>query len=199
MSFLFIVYVTSGYSFIILNIMILYTISFISGILSVIFLIIHVISTKDRLFLINWHLILIFPAILLISMIFYEAIDYTSWSQSLILVIFYPVVTEEIFFRYYIQQILLKNINPISAIIIQSLCYLIYYSRFLIVDNGKAFPFPYNIIMAISIFGMGTFYGILTYAFKNIYVSSIVHFIIWSSFPMISIISPGIASSIIPS
>ncbi len=199
MSFLLVLYVISGYLFIIFNLILLFMISLLSGAFSVIFLVVHVMSTRDKLFMMHWQLVMFLLLIMVGSALIYYALGYIVWAESLLLVILYPVATEEIFFRYYIQQILLKEINPVSAIIIQSSCYSMYYTRFLIIDNGRAFPFPYNIIMLISIFGMGTFYGVLTYLFKNIYVSSIVHFTIWTLFPLISIISPGIASSIIPS
>ncbi len=139
-------------------------------------------------------LLVLLPLFVILFYVFGEDL----WANSLLLVILYPVLTEEFAFRYVLQKKLLKNVFWLNAIIIQGIVYAIYYSRLLVVGGGVGFPFPYNFLMIISVLSMGLLYGFLTHATRNIYLSATIHFSIWALFPIMVVISPAAASILVP-
>ncbi len=199
MTILFILFFIAGYLFTLTDLYSFYLIILLIVSISLIIVIIHAVNYKDARFYENeWILFLFILAVILMPVLFY-IVGEDNWSKSLFIIAFYPVVSEELFFRYYLQQVVLGKANFLSSLTFQSFFYTLYYVRFVVADGGRAFPFPYNFLMMVSIFTMGSLYGILTHYSKNIYASLFLHYIIWSLFPFISVISPVIASSIVPS
>jgi membrane protease YdiL (CAAX protease family) len=131
-------------------------------------------------------------------LIFFFSITDLSWARVIPYILISPVLIEEFNFRYLLQHILMRKQKWYSSVIIQALVYSVFYSKYVVANHGAGFPFPYNILMLTSVFGMGVVYGLLSKVSRNFILPTTVHLVIWSLFPVIAIYAPGIASTLIP-
>ncbi|MCL4447156.1 MAG: CPBP family intramembrane metalloprotease [Thermoplasmatales archaeon] len=132
-----------------------------------------------------------------IVLVFYFSITDPSWVSVLPTILIAPVLIEEFNFRYVLQRIFLRKMSPYSAVFVQGIFYVGFYSKYVIADHGLGFPFPYNLLMLSSVLGMGLVYGLLAKFTKNFLLSTSLHFILWGLFPVIAHY-PGIASTLLP-
>ncbi len=162
------------------------------------FLIIFILMIKIKLYIFNsiiWVIFLIVSVI--ISLLILYITRNGNWISVALFIIIYPSLFEETIFRGYILFSLRKN-GILISILLSSVIYLLYYSRFIFLDNYRAFPFPYNAMMMLSMFSMGLIYSLLDLKINNIYPSTIIHYLIWSLFPILAVISPALASLLVP-
>ncbi|MGC8645430.1 MAG: CPBP family intramembrane glutamic endopeptidase [Thermoplasmata archaeon] len=131
------------------------------------------------------------------SLVSFFVVYERSWAVTLPELFFVPVLLEEFNFRYVLQRILLREMRSYNALLLQALAYVSYYSRFVVANHGSGFPFPYNILMLSSVFGMSLVYGLLAMRTRNFIASTTLHFIIWAMFPILALV-PGLASSLLP-
>jgi len=126
---------------------------------------------------------------------FFLVVD-RNWAINLPVLFFVPVLVEEFNFRYVLQRILLRSINRYGALLIQAVLYVLYYSRYVVADNGAGYPFPYNLLMLFSVTGMALIYGLLAAKTKNFIASTTLHFVIWGLFPLLAAY-PALASVLV--
>lgn len=144
--------------------------------------------------------LLFVPIVIILVSIFSLYYYFTGnmiWVLPSIEILAFPVLFEELLFRGFFLNFNSKR-NPVLLMILQSFYYTLYYSRLIFLNDFKAFPFPYSIILLSSMFGMAVIYYIIDYEMKSIYPSVILHYIIWASFPILAIISPPLSSIITP-
>ena len=139
-----------------------------------------------------FFIILVATAVVLATLI--SLVDY-RWGSTIPMILVTPVIVEEFNFRYLIQRVLLGRFSPYAAVFLQAVLYSLYYARYAIANGGIAYPFPYNIILVSSMFGMGLFYGVLSKLSKNFFLPATIHLALWSLFPWIP---AAIASTILP-
>lgn len=196
-SLIFLSFSITAYFFILFNMVILNFASIAIGLISI--------PVSLYLFKDNLHIDFAssIPQIIILSLTFigliivWEFID-PSWAVVIPYIFIVPVLIEEFNFRYLLQRLLLRKINPYSAVLMQALVYVVYYSKYVVADNGAGFPFPYNLSMILSVFGMGIAYGILSKLTKNFLLPTSVHLLVWALFPVMAQLSPGVASSLVP-
>lgn len=196
-SLIFLSFSITAYFFILFNMVILNFASIAIGLISI--------PVSLYLFKDNLHIDFAssIPQIIILSLTFigliivWEFID-PSWAVVIPYIFIVPVLIEEFNFRYLLQRLLLRKINPYSAVLMQALVYVVYYSKYVVADNGAGFPFPYNLSMILSVFGMGIAYGILSKLTKNFLLPTSVHLLVWVLFPVMAQLSPGVASSLVP-
>ncbi len=131
----------------------------------------------------------------LVALTFFISIVDYRWGTTIPLIFITPVIVEEFNFRYLLQRVFLKKFSPYIALSLQAVLYSLYYARYAIAAGGVAYPFPYNIVLVTSMFGMGLVYGILAKLSKNFFLPATVHLILWSLFPWLP---AAIASTILP-
>lgn len=162
------------------------------------FLVVLILMVKNNQYLFKsclWVASLITSVILSIIILYFT--ENGGWIVTALFIILYPALFEEIIFRGYVLFSLKKHGNLIS-VVLSSVIYVLYYSRFVFLDNFKAFPFPYNVMMLLSMFSMGLIYSLLDLKINNIYPSTIIHYLIWSLFPILAVMSPALASLLVP-
>ena len=120
-----------------------------------------------------------------------------DWVSTSIFSLLYPALFEETIFRGLLSN-MIKRRGIAENSIITSTIYSIYYSRFVVLNNFRAFPYPYNLIMIMSVFSMGLMYSLLDLKFKSLYPSIIIHYAIWAYFPLITALSPPLSSILVP-
>ncbi|MEM3213116.1 MAG: CPBP family intramembrane glutamic endopeptidase [Thermoplasmatales archaeon] len=192
----FLVFFVTEYLFIFFNIMFLYYIGLTAGLLSIP---ISFYSSKNEMkedmksSVVSIALLLTtFTLVLVFFSVFNKA-----WAVTLPELLVTPVLLEEFNFRYILQRILLRGIRRYDALILQAVVYVAYYSRYVTADHGAGFPFPYNMLMLSSVFSMGIVYGLLAMRTKSFLASTILHFLIWSMFPLLAHY-PALASVLVP-
>ena len=131
----------------------------------------------------------------LVALTFFISIVDYRWGTTIPLIFITPVIVEEFNFRYLLRRVFLKKFSPYIALSLQAVLYSLYYARYAIAAGGVAYPFPYNIVLVTSMFGMGLVYGILAKLSKNFFLPATVHLILWSLFPWLP---AAIASTILP-
>lgn len=193
----FLVFSISGFLFILLNNSTLYLASTVAGLVSIPLatLLYRTELSRD---LKNW----VFPFSVLFSsfivLLFYFYVTDPSWAGAIPVLLVVPALLEEFNFRYVVQRLILRRVAPYGAVILQSLVFTLYYSRYTLVDHGAGFPFPYNLLFLSSVFGMGLVYGMLSKVTKNFILPTAVHFALWTLFPILAHF-PGLASTLVPS
>ncbi|MEM0141568.1 MAG: CPBP family intramembrane glutamic endopeptidase [Thermoplasmatales archaeon] len=186
----------SEYLFITLNLSALYYVGVTAGLLSVPVAAIFMkkeMKEDSKLFIPTFAILLV----VLFSLTVFFYISDRSWAVTLPELLITPVFLEEFNFRYVIQRLLLRRLKMHSSLLIQAVIYVTYYSRYVTADHGAGFPFPYNMLMLTSVFGMALVYGLIAMKTRCFLASTILHFIIWGLFPILALF-PALASSLVP-
>ncbi len=145
----------------------------------------------------NFTLLLILLTLFCVTPLVLEFTKNGSWIMTSISSLLYPALFEETIFRGFLS-VKIKSQGIVSKSIFTSTIYTMYYSRFVVLNNFMAFPFPYNLTMITSIFSMGLMYSLLDLKFKSLYPSIIIHYAIWAYFPLITALSPALSSILVP-
>ena len=193
---IFLIFIATSFLFILMNSRIFFFLNIVTGIITIplsVYLFRTEISLDFKSSIVPFSMLLLSFVIT----VFYFSITDPSWALVLPSILIAPILIEEFNFRYLLQRLFLRSISPYLSLIVQALVYVLYYSKYVIADNGAGYPYPYNLLMLSSVFGMGIFYGLLAKFTKNCLLSSTVHFIIWSLFPIL-VHYPGLASTLIP-
>ncbi len=103
--------------------------------------------------------------------------------------LYYPVIIEEMNFRYVITKYLSELTTPARAVGIQALLYALLYSGYLFMEPG-AYPGLYAPLFIIDMISIGLVYGVIYYFRKNIYLDMTLHLSLWL---FAAIVPPGLA------
>jgi membrane protease YdiL (CAAX protease family) len=193
---IFAAFFVSGYLFILLNSLALYYLSIAAGLLSI----------PSALILYRGEIVDDFRSSVMqlsilissfIILLFFFLITDPRWGVLIPSIFIAPVLIEEFNFRYLLQRIIFRGASPYAAVILQSLFYVLYYSKYVVAGGGIGYPFPYNLLMMTSILGMGLLYGLLSKVTRNFLLPTTLHLVIWSLFPILALY-PWIASTLFP-
>ncbi len=88
--------------------------------------------------------------------------------------LYYPVLLEELNFRFIVIEFLSSYVSEGKAVVIQALMYAIFYSSFVIFYPG-GYPGFYTPIFVLDNFAMAVIYGAIYYVRKNIYIPLTIH------------------------
>ncbi len=117
-----------------------------------------------------------------ISAWFYIYAVYRAGTSYLEVVLYAPVLLEEINFRY----VMINYLAPIArggiAVILQALLYMFFYSAVLIASPG-GYPGIFAEFFLIDMFSIGLIYGSIYFLRKNIYIDMVIHFTLWAMIP----------------
>ena len=117
-----------------------------------------------------------------ISAWFYTYAVYRAGTSYLEVVLYAPVLLEEINFRY----VMINYLAPIArggiAVILQALLYMFFYSAVLIASPG-GYPGIFAEFFLIDMFSIGLIYGSIYFLRKNIYIDMVIHFTLWAMIP----------------
>ena len=117
-----------------------------------------------------------------ISAWFYIYAVYRAGTSYLEVVLYAPVLLEEINFRY----VMINYLAPIArggiAVILQALVYMFFYSAVLIASPG-GYPGIFAEFFLIDMFSIGLIYGSIYFLRKNIYIDMVIHFTLWAMIP----------------
>ena len=186
----------TGYLFILLNSLPLYYLSIAAGLASI----------PSALLLYRGEIAVDFRSSVLqlsilissfIILLFFFLLTDARWGILIPIIFIAPVLIEEFNFRYLVQRIIFRGASPYVAVFLQSLLYVLYYSKYVVAGGGIGYPFPYNLLMMTSILGMGLIYGLLSKVTKNFIIPTTLHLVIWSLFPLFALY-PWIASTLFP-
>lgn len=92
--------------------------------------------------------------------------------------LYFPVLVEEVNFRFIITNYLTEVTNLSRAVVIQAFLYTILYSSYLIVLPGS-YPGLYAPMFVVDMLSVGLIYGGVYYFRKNLYIDFSVHLSLW--------------------
>lgn len=194
LSSMFGLFFVTSYLFILTNLYLFYALSTAIGILTIP---VTAVFYRDEVMK-DFNSSVFFFIILLTTfmvLFFFISIIYYRWGSTIPAILVTPVLVEEFNFRYLLQRILLRKYSPYIVVFFQAVLYSLYYSKYVVAGGGAGFPFPYNLIMVTSMFGMGLMYGLLAKVSKNFFLPATLHLTIWSIVPWLP---AAIASTIVP-
>lgn len=87
---------------------------------------------------------------------------------------YYPVLIEEINFRFILLVLLRRKFAAGQSVIIQAVLYTIFYSSFLLF-YPSGFPGVFMELFLFDNFSMAIIYGFISHYRKNFYISSTIH------------------------
>lgn len=87
---------------------------------------------------------------------------------------YYPVLIEEINFRFILLVLLRKKFPAGQSIVIQAALYALFYSSFL-VFYPSGFPGIFLELFLFDNFSMAVLYGVIAYYRKNFYIPATIH------------------------
>jgi len=191
---MFSLFFATSYVFVLANNSLFYGMSIAIGILTIPVTVLLYRSEVTRDFSSSLIFFIILVTSLLVLVFFVSIIDY-RWGSTIPAIFITPVLIEEFNFRYLLQRILLRKYSPYAVVLFQAILYSVYYSKYAVAGGGSGYPFPYNLILVSSMFGMGLMYGLLAKISRNFFLPATIHLLIWSVFPWLP---PAIASTILP-
>ena len=116
--------------------------------------------------------LIIFVAVLAIWLYAYD-VQHIGVS-SVFSFLYYPVILEELNFRFIVIEFLKNYTSDGKAIICQALMYTLFYASFVIFyPNG--YPGLYAPLFILDNFAMAIIYGAIYYLRKNIYLTTALH------------------------
>jgi membrane protease YdiL (CAAX protease family) len=97
---------------------------------------------------------------------------------------YYPVILEEINFRFIIARYIGKFTGLRKATVYQALLFALFYLSVPIMEPGS-YPGIYLPLFIFDTFGIGLVYGALYYIRKNIYLSASLHLALYALSPIV--------------
>lgn len=92
--------------------------------------------------------------------------------------LYFPVLIEELNFRFIITNYL-TEIMPLSkAVVIQAFLYALFYSGYLVMEPGS-YPGLYLPLFLIDMIAVGLIYGGIYFFRKNVYIDMSIHASLW--------------------
>lgn len=101
--------------------------------------------------------------------------------------LYFPVLIEELNFRFVILNYLSELIPRTRAVIVQAVLYTLLYSGYLFMEPGS-YPGIYGPLFLLDMLSMGLVYGGLYYMRKNLYLDITVHSSLW----LMAAVVPGL-------
>lgn len=92
--------------------------------------------------------------------------------------LYFPVLVEEVNFRFIITNYLTEVTNLSRAVVIQAILYTILYSSYLVVLPGS-YPGLYAPMFVVDMLSVGLIYGGVYYFRKNLYIDISFHLSLW--------------------
>lgn len=92
--------------------------------------------------------------------------------------LYFPVLIEEVNFRFIITNYLTEIMNLPRAVVIQAFLYTFLYASYIIVLPGS-YPGLYAPFFIIDMLSVGLIYGGIYYFRKNLYIDISVHLSLW--------------------
>lgn len=92
--------------------------------------------------------------------------------------LYFPVLIEELNFRFIIMEYLSEFVARSRAVIIQAIFYTLLYAGYLIFLPGS-YPGIYAPMYVIDMLSMGLVYGAIYYIRKNLYIDMSIHLSLW--------------------
>lgn len=93
-------------------------------------------------------------------------------------ILYFPVLIEELNFRFIIMEYVSEYVGPSRAVIIQAISYMLLYAGYLVFLPGS-YPGIYAPLYIIDMLSMGLVYGAVYYVRKNLYIDMSVHLSLW--------------------
>jgi len=94
--------------------------------------------------------------------------------SSIFSFLYYPVLLEELNFRFVVIEFLKHYTSEGKAVVIQAIMYMIFYSSFVIFYHA-GYPGLYAPIFVLDNFAMAMIYGAIYYLRKNLYIPLSIH------------------------
>ncbi|OWP56222.1 MAG: hypothetical protein B2I17_06975 [Thermoplasmatales archaeon B_DKE] len=113
---------------------------------------------------------------------FYLYAVYRDSLSYLAVVLYVPVLLEELNFRYVIITYLAPIFRGGMAVIIQAVLYVAFYSIVLI-TYPAGYPGILSEFFLMDMFSIGLIYGSIYFLRKNIYIDMAIHFSLWAMIP----------------
>lgn len=92
--------------------------------------------------------------------------------------LYFPVLIEELNFRFLITEYLTEKIALSRAVVIQAILYTALYASYLIVLPGS-YPGLYGPLFIIDMLSVGLIYGAVYYLRRNLYIDISFHLTLW--------------------
>lgn len=92
--------------------------------------------------------------------------------------LYYPVILEELNFRFVVINSLKRWISFPRAVIIQAFLYAFFYSSYLIFEP-HSYPGIYGPLFVVDMISMGLLYGAIFFIRKNLYIDLSIHLSLW--------------------
>ncbi|GGM78054.1 hypothetical protein GCM10007108_15290 [Thermogymnomonas acidicola] len=97
---------------------------------------------------------------------------------------YYPVLIEDLNFRYIFPVYLGRRVGMGRAIVIQSIVYTVFYLSAVVMQPG-AYPGAYSVLFVLDMFATGIFYGGLYYLKRNPYPAICAHLALYLMIPFV--------------
>lgn len=92
--------------------------------------------------------------------------------------LYFPVLIEELNFRYVITNYLAELMSLSKAVVVQAMFYTILYSSYIIILPGS-YPGVYAPLFVLDMLSVGLIYGAVYYIRKNVYIDISFHLSLW--------------------
>jgi membrane protease YdiL (CAAX protease family) len=125
---------------------------------------------------------IIFFSVMAICLFLYPILH--QYAPYVVEISYYPVILEEINFRFIIARFIGKFTGLRKATVYQAILFAVFYLSVPIMEPGS-YPGIYLPLFIFDTFGIGLVYGALYYIRKNIYLSASLHLALYALSPIV--------------
>lgn len=125
---------------------------------------------------------IIFFSVMVIWLFLYPILH--QYAPYVVEISYYPVILEEINFRFIIARFIGKFTGLRKATVYQAILFAVFYLSVPIMEPGS-YPGIYLPLFIFDTFGIGLVYGALYYIRKNIYLSASLHLALYALSPIV--------------
>jgi membrane protease YdiL (CAAX protease family) len=125
---------------------------------------------------------IIFFSVMVICLFLYPILH--QYAPYVVEISYYPVILEEINFRFIIARFIGKFTGLRKATVYQAILFAVFYLSVPIMEPGS-YPGIYLPLFIFDTFGIGLVYGALYYIRKNIYLSASLHLALYALSPIV--------------
>lgn len=125
---------------------------------------------------------IIFFSVMVIWLFLYPILH--QYAPYVVEISYYPVILEEINFRFIIARFIGKFTGLRKATVYQAILFAVFYLSVPIMEPGS-YPGIYLPLFIFDTFGIGLVYGAFYYIRKNIYLSASLHLALYALSPIV--------------